>query len=250
MSDFSEFLWAVINNWAGYATGGLVVATFWLYFVWKDKPMPRAIGFILAGAFLLMAFFKAWREQKQTVAQRDLQITMFQKQIDSLTKPDFELTAGTFVISTLKRHWPTGKGATGKRTDEVIFVPLSILNHGAPSVVSKFRMSVSFQGGETVQGIPLVMADSIVLPPPNSAPITFTPDQSLFKKAVAQPIPTGGIVGGFVLFLFPEEFNEQLRSAGTVISIVLEDSVHREYKVDLKSGQNPAGIGMSVPSVF
>jgi hypothetical protein len=64
MSDLREFLWAVINNWAGYATGGLIVAGSWLYFVWKDKPMPRMAGFILASLFLFMACFKAWVEQK------------------------------------------------------------------------------------------------------------------------------------------------------------------------------------------
>lgn len=62
--EILEFLWAVINNWAGYITGGLIVALVSFYFISADKPMPRNIGFVLAALFLFMAFFKAWRDQK------------------------------------------------------------------------------------------------------------------------------------------------------------------------------------------
>src|SRR5205085_4904844 len=63
MSDILTFLWAVANNWAGYSTGGLVVASIVLWFLWRDKPMPRKLALWLALLFLLMAFYKAWHDQ-------------------------------------------------------------------------------------------------------------------------------------------------------------------------------------------
>ena len=69
ISDIFQFIWAVINNWAGYATGGLLVALVWVWSVWKDKPTPRAVLLALAGLFLFFAFFKAWDDQRLLVEE-------------------------------------------------------------------------------------------------------------------------------------------------------------------------------------
>jgi hypothetical protein len=61
--DIGRFLWDVLNNWAGYATGGLLVAAFGLWFTWRDKAIPRHIVLALAVVFLLMAIYKAWHDQ-------------------------------------------------------------------------------------------------------------------------------------------------------------------------------------------
>jgi hypothetical protein len=67
MSDISTFIWAVLDNWAGYSTGGLIIAALALWFIWRDKPMPRKFALWLALLFLLMAFFKSWRDEHQKV---------------------------------------------------------------------------------------------------------------------------------------------------------------------------------------
>src|SRR5205809_5832120 len=63
-SDLFRFLWAVLNNWAGYTTGGLVVALTSLWSTLFPRfPISRKIGIALALLFLFMAFFNAWRKQ-------------------------------------------------------------------------------------------------------------------------------------------------------------------------------------------
>jgi hypothetical protein len=62
-SDLLHFLLAVINSWAGYATGGVVVALLWLWSTISQIPMSRKAGIVLALFFLFMAFFNAWRKQ-------------------------------------------------------------------------------------------------------------------------------------------------------------------------------------------
>src|SRR5947209_179329 len=63
-SDFFQFLWAVFNGWAGYATGGAIVALAWLWSTLFPKfPLSRRIGIALALFFLFMAFFNAWRKE-------------------------------------------------------------------------------------------------------------------------------------------------------------------------------------------
>ena len=62
--ELGEFLWAVINNWAGYATGGLIVALVWLWSTVKQGPVSRKFGIGLAILFLFFAVFNAWRDKQ------------------------------------------------------------------------------------------------------------------------------------------------------------------------------------------
>lgn len=63
MSRFLLFLWRVLNNWAGYVTGGLLVGTLTIYAIWRDAQAPRAIMLGSSAVALLLAFFKAWDDQ-------------------------------------------------------------------------------------------------------------------------------------------------------------------------------------------
>lgn len=63
LRDLLEFFWAVLNSWAGYATGGITVALVWLWSTVFSIPISRHAGIGLAIFFLVMAFFNAWRKQ-------------------------------------------------------------------------------------------------------------------------------------------------------------------------------------------
>jgi hypothetical protein len=62
--DLGIFIWSVANNWAGYATGGIIVALIWLRSVLQPKWKPsRTFSLGLVFLFLLLASFEAWRNQ-------------------------------------------------------------------------------------------------------------------------------------------------------------------------------------------
>jgi hypothetical protein len=63
ISEIGQFLWAVLNNWAGYSTGGIIVAVVALWHVLKNQPMPRKLAIALAMFFFFLSFFKAWQDQ-------------------------------------------------------------------------------------------------------------------------------------------------------------------------------------------
>src|SRR4051812_20240811 len=64
MSHFFVFLWAIINNWAGYATGGLVMATLFLRQTLSKKWEPsKKLLKRLSVLFFALAVFDAWNDQ-------------------------------------------------------------------------------------------------------------------------------------------------------------------------------------------
>ena len=67
LRDIVIFLWAVLNNWAGYCTGGVIVALLWFWSTLRQRTLPTKLGLLLAVGFLIVAVFNAWRAQKQSV---------------------------------------------------------------------------------------------------------------------------------------------------------------------------------------
>jgi len=63
LSDLWKFVWASINNWGGYSTGGVIVALIALWSLLRSRPLPRRFGVSVAIFFLFFGIFKAWRDQ-------------------------------------------------------------------------------------------------------------------------------------------------------------------------------------------
>jgi len=159
-----EFSWAVINNWAGYATGGIVVALVWLWSTVYQKIISRRLGVALALSFLFFAFFTAWREQYLK------------------THPGLKLEVLQLGVAD---------GHT--QNDCKIFISASIKNNGMPSVADYWELFVQTSGHNPVK------AEIQYIDP--SQPLTFnlpggqtaklSSEDVLYNKTMKQPIQTG-----------------------------------------------------------
>jgi archaellum component FlaF (FlaF/FlaG flagellin family) len=58
-----EFIWSIIDNWAGYFTGGVIIAVITIWLTWKGQVMTRKILILISVCFFLMAIYKAWEQQ-------------------------------------------------------------------------------------------------------------------------------------------------------------------------------------------
>jgi MFS superfamily sulfate permease-like transporter len=124
IKELGEFLWAVINNWAGYATGGVIVAILWLWSTYFQKSVSKRWGIALAIFFLTIAVFNAWREQHQG-------LLVAQKKLDVLTLPMLE---GDMMVA----YGPIGKD----NQDTIVTVAGVIKNKGAPTVLDKWEFGL------------------------------------------------------------------------------------------------------------
>ena len=120
LKELFIFSWAVINNWAGYCTGGVIVALLWFWSTIKQRPISRKIGTALAIIFLCLAVFNAWREQYiKTLPRLKLHIEQ------SLIGPSHDHPTDTYILLVVSVSRPYGPpsiaqdwGLTVKPPDE------------------------------------------------------------------------------------------------------------------------------------
>src|SRR2546430_5234331 len=122
--DLLEFLWAVINNWAGYATGGLVVALLWLWSTLRQVPISRKIGIVIAVVFLFVAFFNAWREKHHLALAA-------QAQLEELTKPKLTAEYGSALATS-----------EANSADSLMTLSGVIKNQGAPTILDNWAVDL------------------------------------------------------------------------------------------------------------
>jgi hypothetical protein len=209
MRDLPRFLWVVINNWAGYATGGLIVATCSLYFLSKDKPMPRIVGFVLSGIFLLLAFYKAWHVQHEEVLR-------LQAELDATTKPHFEV-----VISQALANYHSS-GFT------IALVQMGIMNIGAASSVR--YMKAHYESATLNQDVDIVYL-------PSQEEIKAFPDQSLtmdrdvgnLMDNTRAAITTRSIVPGKIFLRIPGNHIQVFAEKKLKVTITAHDYLGNPY---------------------
>lgn len=190
MRDFFGFLLAVLNNWAGYATGGMIVATIALYFMWKDRPMGRTIGLGLSVLFLFMAFFKAWKDQKSLVdnAQKEVQ-----KVIGQLTDLTVSRISGTVDFAILGAQPENGSHAA---------LIVSLTNTGAGSAIEpgSWKLLAITRDKSEHYGQPNTLLDKpLDFCLGAMRAMRFVRNDALYLKA-SIPIPRNGFTQGVLWF--------------------------------------------------
>jgi|GEM_PF-3922330 len=185
MATLWRFIWAVATNWAGYSTGGLIIAVVWLWSVWKDKPAPRYSLLILAGVFLFFVFFKAWNDERFVGDE-------LRERMAELTDSKFELSVlSAFVGDEDANH-------------SHIYLVANLKNLGAPSAVDalSWTLDATSNAGLTTGGAPRTLS-------PGNTDVSidaktfrrFVPADAIDAKA-SRVIERNGYVQGVLVFVF------------------------------------------------
>jgi hypothetical protein len=225
LSEILEFVWAVINNWAGYATGGLIVATVSFYLVWNDKPMARNVALVLSALFLLMAFFRAWRDKKRALqaSQTELAVERDRKQ------PKLSGEIGLAVT------------APGREAhDSMVMLFATIKNNGAPSIAEGFESRVRLPSGQElpINAISFLPKGPLKLFGAEGGPeLEVAVSEELRRKAIAQPIPTGGAINGFFMGLVRGADVSEVFGEGATYFLSFKDSMGKRYEISISGAK-------------
>jgi hypothetical protein len=186
MHEVVKFAWAVLTNWAGYVTSGLIAALLVGYSYWKNKPMPKFFLIMFAVLFLFMAFFKAWEDQRKIAAA-------LRQTTDDLIGTQFKLTILRAIV---------GGGPEFARA--ALVVKISNLGASSAADANSWALDVLTDAGQVTHGVPMMLR-----PGNNDWPLTgtgmmnrFVEDDALDVKA-AKVIARNGYEVGVLQFVFP-----------------------------------------------
>jgi len=169
--------------------------------------MPRYIGFALAAVFLLMAFFKAWKDERLVATTTMEQNRKLASQIDELTK---SAISGTIDFAVLGAQ-------PGGSSHAALIVSLS--NAGASSAVEpgSWRLIAITHDKVEHLGSPNTLLNKnldFCLDPSHA--IRFVRADALYLKACT-PIPRNGSVQGVLWFAIPGLEHSKLKEPTTTL---------------------------------
>jgi hypothetical protein len=213
LGDIGSFLWSVINNWAGYCTGGIIVALLWIWSTVKQTTVPRRIGIIVAISFLAVATFNAWREQKKRADDADVARQKAEARFDELTIPKMSAD----IVGMMDAHMTIG---TNNRS--LITLVVTVRNLGAPSIAQFKKASITLSGGQEFHPqLMLPTGKDVVLPGGTGVPsITLKEKDRLLDRTMNNPILTGSAVLGWLQCVIPYMQHSELQGATVRLELV------------------------------
>ena len=210
--ELGEFLWAVVNNWAAWTTGGVVVALLWLWSTLRQIPISRKIGVIIALLFLFLSFFNAWREQKHIAEQAV-------KELEASTKPNFDFWLDQAVLKL-----------QGSNT---LFIPhATIINKGADSVAIGYHAHYKSESLDVDVNVVSPLSDAELSGPTGES---IKLQRANFLTSKTDAIPRGHELSGRILLVIPGNRIEEIKTGKAAITVYVKDYLARQYSAEYRS---------------
>jgi hypothetical protein len=190
------FIWAVVNNWAGYCTGGVIVAFLGLWTTVKQVLLPKKVWLGFTLVFLFFAIFNAWRDQYVK------------------TQPGLFLQVQMGEIAEFTDNSGVG-----------VFLQVAVDNRGLQTSAMGWRLHIKPPNGDDIEFPARLIGDK----PVKVQGYSFSPDDALYLKTLA-PIPTGAEISGILVFALPNEKPDEYRKKGAVLTLTCTDAYGNEIK--------------------
>lgn len=190
------------------------MAVLWLWSTIKKRPLPRKIGIGVAIFFLVGAFFQAWRDQYRST-------NAMHKKLAELTTPVLRGEIG---------HVSFGLG--GKNNQDVIMiVELKIKNTGAPTAIDSPLALVRLHSGRVVRMENLDPPKKEIITKDIQGGTMSFPTTAYLPFAGTKPIPTGGILAGFVFGRLRDVALNEVHELPLVVGLEFADAYGNPHKL-------------------
>jgi hypothetical protein len=100
LSTIPEFIAEVLTSWAGYLTGGVIMAAWWVWERRFDAIPWKYVRFAIVG-FLLVAFFSAWYEKREAFSKAHSELEVAR---GKLQEANFKVENRDTTISLLENQ--------------------------------------------------------------------------------------------------------------------------------------------------
>lgn len=195
-----------------------------------------------------------YRAQQGTVQQAEARVKQVEnekkviasdlEQEKDKSRPKFEIG---WASPTVGEGYEIMHGHRGNFTD--VYLQVSVLNHGAPSVINGCKGIAHLIDGTELEAIPYEPSAAYIhVHGPYGLDLLPT-SPSLLKIWSITPIPTGGRGIGYVLFKFPSGTKKKFEGPGGKFIIKVWDISGKESQSEILWSNNPPKEILSLPGM-
>lgn len=223
LRDIGRFVWAVLSTWQAYMTGGIIIAILGIYERVTQKTISLRVFIVGVLAFLLVAFFMAWRTEYHKASNAEVDLDTLR----NANTPRLVAEYDNVYIA------PAGPGDQ----DCLITITGRIKNSGAPSITQDWFEELNVDGvvtrGTIVRYRP---GQTITIMGTDKEPIETLDSSRLWPHtSYDDPIPTGGAKAGFIQAVFRGVSSERAIKSNAMVTLVFHDmrgdAVSLEHKL-------------------
>ena len=233
MSDFWVFVKAVFAHYVIVGTGSLLSLAIWFWEHQSGRNVTGKVFIVVLGGFLIWAMFMAWRDQRVLAVTSTASFDSKCAELDAeraRNTPDLHAQIDEIAMGTDPEH-PNGTA---------VFLTVSVRNLGAPSVAEQWHFDVTIPGKGVFRGWGIHTLGSFVFQHSSGEPLLFKGSEAIQEKT-AIPIPTGGMVRGFLLGIIQGVLKDQAFHEGTKIEVFYADVKGTELRTERTMGPEKTG---------
>ena len=155
-------------------------------------------------------------------------------------RPIFEVTCGTSIMGN--------DTLTDGKTTEYhthVFLPVTVLNHGAPSIIRNLRFTATLKDGRAFEGFHFIPTQKELVFNMPDGHLAFLTTDSLISRGTVTPIPTGGQADGFIYYEFPAGLLNDFHDPETIFSLEVKDIASNIYILKVPGGRSEGKMATS-----
>jgi hypothetical protein len=179
--------------------------------------MPNLWYFpVIIFVFILIASFMVWKDEHEKTIN-------LEQDLERLTKPQLATEFDILAVAPAGEH----------NKDSVIIIMATIVNAGAPSIISDVKIIIK-RGDMEIRGENIILGDGPLFLEGEGLKITTKREDNLIRKGSENPIPTGGALNGWHIVLARDIKQEEMDNKETTVVFSYKDVTGRFYSTERK----------------
>lgn len=183
----------------------------------KKEMTRRTYFLVFVVAFLLVAFFLAWRDERHQVSEARQNLSDVKNNL-AVVKQDL-LTVKQDLLVEKKKNGPDLQGqflrvsrgpAPGNKTAAMITLWLTFTNKGADSIADSWLLKIAIPNRAEIEVAPVYFPKPIVLSGNSPSPYVLRPSDTCFEKFKEKPLANGGRISCHLEFLLKGLTSDQM----------------------------------------
>ena len=235
MDDLWLYFRAVLDQWVALMSGGIITVALALWERYQQKTISAKWYVAIIAFFVLLSMFLAWRDRQLEVRK------LTQQLIDERKKNNPDLGCSIEMIST-------GTDLNAEQPSFVVTLFIAVTNQGAPSIAHGWQLFIVMPD-QTLEVLPRHYGGTTTLDLPGRSPLVFTEDEFIYNKIGSNPLATGGMASGILMFKVTGVSKEEFNSLDPDLRLEFKDIAGRSYTVLHKHGEGIPGNLLYLPGV-